>query len=202
MSRGFHVRRGVPTAVLASFEAALLRDLLGQLLDILGPARVADADEDPLVALTGLTGPTGLAVGTEPGGGAVRPPQDPVLARLFPDANRDDPVAAAEFRRLTEGELCDGKRQAAHTVLTQVPARGGRVSLDAEQAEMWLGVLNDLRLALGTRLGVTQDTDLDDSTPADSVADVDPEVANRLMALDVYHWLGFLQSSLLTSMGS
>jgi hypothetical protein len=43
------------------------------------------------------------------------------------------------------------------------------VVLDAEQVEVWLTALNDLRLALGTRLGVTEDRadrDLDPDDPA------------------------------------
>ena len=37
--------------------------------------------------------------------------------------------------------------------------------LDDEQAEQWLGVLNDARLALGTALDVTEETELGTSTP-------------------------------------
>ena len=40
-------------------------------------------------------------------------PDDPVLARLFPDAYEDDGEAAGEFRRYTEMGLRDGKREAA-----------------------------------------------------------------------------------------
>lgn len=197
MSRGFQLRRGGPSAVFAPVEAAVLRDLLSQLLDLLGPARVVAADEDPLVALTGLTGQTSTTR-EDPAG--MSAPVDPVLARLLPAASRDDPAAAAEFRRLTEGELRDGKRQAAHTVLAMLPGRGGRVMLDAELSEVWLGVLNDLRLALGTRLEVTQDDDPDEVLPSPTEGDPDPERVNRLMALNVYHWLGFLQGTLLQTL--
>ena len=46
---------------------------------------------------------------------------------------------------------------AAKTVLDTLPERGGRISLSEPQAQVWLRALNDIRLALGVRLGVTED---------------------------------------------
>ena len=63
--------------------------------------------------------------------------------------------------------------------------------MDREQADAWLGCLNDLRLVLGTRLEVTEDTELD-------LRRDDP----RAQALTVYGWLGWLQESLLEAMTS
>ena len=60
------------------------------------------------------------------------PPEDPVLARLLPDAYRDDPEAAGEFRRYTEQDLRSGKVAAAQTVLATLPAKGGQVRLGPE----------------------------------------------------------------------
>ena len=59
--------------------------------------------------------------------------------------------------------------------------------LSRDQADAWLGALNDLRLVLGTRLEVTEDLDADD------LAEDDP----RLPGLEIYGWLGWLQESLL-----
>ncbi len=64
---------------------------------------------------------------------------------------------------------------------------GGRLALDRDQVDAWLGTLNDLRLVLGTRLEVTEDTPLE-------LPDDDP----RAQALLVYGWLGWLQESLLS----
>ena len=172
----FSRRTGRLQAKVDAVEADVLSSLAGDLLVLLGEQE--EADPDPLAALVGLSS------------GPVSAPQDPALARLLPDAYGDDREAAEEFRRYTETDLRAGKRAQASTVLATlapVTGRGGRLSLDREEADAWLGCLNDLRLVLGTRLGVTEETDLDS-------ADDDP----RAQALHVYGWLGWLQESLLS----
>jgi hypothetical protein len=154
----------------------VLSSLAADLLVLLGEQD--EADTDPLAALVGLSS------------GPVTAPEDPALARLLPDAYGDDREAAEEFRRYTEGDLRAGKRANAGTVLaTLAPltGQGGRLPLDREQADAWLGCLNDLRLVLATRLEVTEETDLEPSAD-------DP----RAQALHVYGWLGWLQESLLS----
>src|SRR3712207_8371769 len=42
------------------------------------------------------------------------------------------------------------------TVRATLPAEGGALRLDADQAAAWLRTTNDLRLALGTRLGISR----------------------------------------------
>lgn len=172
-------RKGIEAAP-DEVEAAVLRRCVEDLLALLAEDEDEDDDgqrpRDPLEALLGL-----------PSGDAALP-EDPALARLLPDAYPDDdPTASKEFRRYTEGDLRAGKRQHAATVLATLPATG-RLRLDRDEADAWLGCLNDLRLVLGTRLEVTEDLD-----PAD-VADDDP----RAQALQVYAWLGWLQDSLLS----
>jgi hypothetical protein len=172
----FKRRAGSIRADLDAVEADVLIAVAGDLLLLLGEQEQADAD--PLAALVGLTdGPT-------------ERPDDPALARLLPDAySDDDPEAATEFRRYTEQDLRAGKRAHASTVLaTLAPlaGRGGRLVLDRDEADAWLGCLNDLRLVLGTRLEVTDETELDPHRD-------DP----RAQALQVYGWLGWLQESLL-----
>lgn len=81
---------------------------------------------------------------------------DPAAARLFPDAYREDDASTREFRRLVEDDLRETKRQAARTLAQLTPETNGFV-LDDETAEQWLLALNDMRLALGARLGVTED---------------------------------------------
>ena len=85
------------------------------------------------------------------------PDDDPVRRRLFPDGYRDDDEAAAEFRDLTEAGLRDDKAARAERCRAELPAGSGDLPLPPDAAERWLTVLNDLRLALGTRLGVTED---------------------------------------------
>ena len=171
-------RSGSVVADVEAAEAGLLSAMAADLSALLS----LDQDEppgeqDPLVALVGLTS------------GPALPPADPALGRLFPDAYADDSEAASEFRRYTEQDLRSGKQAGAGVVLaTLAPLveRGGRLVLDRDEVDAWLGTLNDLRLVLATRLEVTEETDLD---PADD----QPGAA----ALQVYGWLGWLQESLL-----
>ena len=116
-------------------------------------------------------------------------PDDPVLARLLPDAYDDD-EAAAEYRRLTEGDLRAGKVAAARTALgtLQGAGAGEKLLLDDEQAQAWLSAINDLRLSLGTRYEVTEDT----YDEMESMAADDP----RLAPLSAYLWLGALEETL------
>ena len=69
---------------------------------------------------------------------------------------RKERKAAGEFRRLTEYDLRAGKVADADAVLAATPADGGRIVLDTGTAECWVRAINDVRLALGTRLGLTE----------------------------------------------
>ena len=84
-------------------------------------------------------------------------PEDPVLARLLPDAYRDDPAAAGEFRKYTESSLRESKKYFAQALLDTLPSSGGRVMLTGDQARDWMRALNDVRLMFGVRLEVTED---------------------------------------------
>jgi len=169
----FTRKRGRLSAELDPVEVQVLSQLAEELLALVEEPQVSD---DPLSALVGLSG--------EP----VPPPDDPVLARLLPAAYPDDADAAADFRRYTDTDLRRRKRANATAVRRSLPDGGGRLDLDRDQADQWLECLNDMRLALGTSLGVTEDTDLeelDDDHPA-------------RQGLEVYGWLGWLQESLLS----
>ena len=63
---------------------------------------------------------------------------DPVLARLLPDGHRGDPEIAADYRELTEASLRSGKADDLAMVRATLPAGGGEVRLDADQAGAWL----------------------------------------------------------------
>ena len=169
-------RRGVE-AKLEQPEAHVLAQCAAELLELLGSGE--EASGDPLEALVGLPP------------GDVAPPEDPALARLFPSAYADDDAAATEFRRFTESDLRAGKRAAASDALVSLQpllAAGGKLVLDRDQADAWLSWLNDIRLVLGTRLDVTEDTYEEDIDPEDP----------RWQVMQVYGWLGWLQESLLS----
>lgn len=164
---------------LTGAEVQLLRQLaedLGSLLE----SSSAPAPADPLEALVGMSlTPTPR-------------PVDPVLARLLPDGYSDDDQAAADFRRYTEPELRSAKRSALRAMAGTLGRDGGKIVLNLETAELWLTAINDLRLALGTRLEVTED--LYDTV--DRMAPGDP----RLSHLAVYEWLGGLEESLVQAL--
>lgn len=120
-------------------------------------------------------------------------PDDPAVGRLFPDAYPSDPEAAAEFRRLTQEELRTAKLEQAKTVLEKLLESGGEVRLAEEEADLWLRALTDVRLALGTRLGIDDDTDIE--AELDEAVGRDPR-SPRVGQLSVYAYLSFLQESL------
>jgi Domain of unknown function (DUF2017) len=193
---GFRARRkGGVTARFAPSHASIIRALVSQLEELVAdpadpadPGAAAPAPASPLEdleALLGNAGPSGPA-------GSAAPPDDPVLARLLPDAYRDDTEAAGEFRRFTEQELRSGKVAAAQTVLDTLPEEGGRVELTEQDAQAWLRALNDVRLVLGVRLDITEDT----AQRSEELDPADP----RSAYLWVYDWLTYLQETLVRAL--
>jgi Domain of unknown function (DUF2017) len=187
--------RRTPRGVSARFtadQASILRNLVAQVADLVGGPGSAEA---PPAGSPGETADDGLPLdfaailATD---GPPAPPEDPVLARLLPDAYGDDPEAAGDFRRYTEPGLRSGKVAAAQTVLATLPAGGGRVRLPAGDAEAWLRSLNDVRLALGVVLGITEDYERE-------FGDIDPGDPRRAY-LHVYDFLTFLQETLVRAL--
>jgi hypothetical protein len=174
---------------LRSAEARLLADLFGDLLELLAeedPQPPRSDQADPLAAQLGLDG---LGDDTPPAR-----PDDPALARLFPDAYPDDPDATAEFRRYTQADLTAERRRRARVALETLDRikGGGRLSLIPVEAAAWLGALNDLRLVLGTRLEITTD----DQEPGQDFGPSDPRTAY----IPVYYYLGYLQETLVEAL--
>ncbi|WP_318244736.1 DUF2017 family protein [Microbacterium pullorum] len=156
--------RDTPVVLQISvIEAAHLADLVGQFAELL-----ADSPAD----------------------GSARP-DDPALARLVPDAYRDDASAAQEFRSLTAGDLLRRRRDEAEAVLRDLSPGGApwdagglsddrltetvEIRLTRAGAQAWLRTLNALRLVLATRLGIDAEDDHRDG---------DPRFA-------IYDWLGY-----------
>ncbi len=167
-------RRGRDGSVKLSLdpaERALLGQLLDQLLDLVEEAGGAGTSADPLVEIVGITED-------------AERPDDPALARLLPDAY-EDPEQAAEFRRFTQADLRRQKADNARTVSGTLE-RSGTVVLTPAEAQAWLRTLTDLRLVIGTRLGITED-----SSP-DTFLGSEP---TRSLYL-VYDWLTYHQDRL------
>jgi len=205
---------GAIRIVFTSQEAHVVINLTEQLLELLGDGSInTDIEVDPLFRMMGL-------------GASEQPPEDPVLRRLLPSAYKDQ-KSASEFRRYTEHGLREKKRAHAHLVYEALtPAdeewsadqpidRGSiEVSIGESDAMAWLGALNDLRLALAVRLGISKEFDESNqktqtvptgSGGADSHEKADLHKKYELMTdsdpmkavYAVYSWMGWLQQSLL-----
>jgi hypothetical protein len=110
---------------------------------------------------------------------------EPSLRRLFPPAYEDAADERA-YRDLAGDSLLDGRRAALKLLAETVD----RDRLSAEEADAWLRALNDLRLVLGTRLDVQEDT-----FAADLRRD-DPNAP----ALAVYGYLSWIQEQLVAAL--
>ncbi|WP_405390528.1 DUF2017 domain-containing protein [Streptomyces sp. NBC_01102] len=192
MAGHFEATPGGGAAVaLDEVEIAILRSLAVQLLELIGPGDEPVEGEDPLAALF-AEGPS-------------EPPSDPALARLFPEAYGDEDKelreASAEFRRFTENDLRNRKREDALTVVRTLDGLspggdGGAVlRLGADECRSWLGSLNDLRLTIGTRLEVSDEDEGQDGSLY-RLPDDDP----RKPMVMAYLWLGALQETLVETM--
>lgn len=176
---GFH-RHG-DNAFVAEFsesEREVLINLVEQIIELLGE-RTDNHVDDPLAAMVGITTHDS-------------PPEDEVLLRLLPNAYADQ-VDAAEFRRYTESTL--RAKKYAHSMSMRITLKSsvdGIVEVDHDGANDWLGAMNDIRLALGVRLKVEQNSheELELLAPDDPMRGV----------YAVYSWLGWLQESLIVAL--
>ncbi|MDX6204229.1 MAG: hypothetical protein QOF39_286 [Frankiales bacterium] len=137
-----------------------------------------------------------LASGTLAGlaglGGEVPPlSEDPALARLFPVAY-EDAEQAEEYRRFTYTELHAAKIAGLGQLSEQLAEMAPDIVLDDESAAVWLLALNDLRLVVGSRIGITEDNgDVFESLPAEDL---------RALLYGLYVVLTSLQDSLVEAL--
>ena len=165
-------------AQFADSEKEVLLNLCEQIIELLAE-RTDHGNDDPLAAMVGITSHDS-------------PPEDDVLHRLLPNAYADS-VDSSEFRRYTESTL-RAKKQ-AHAIVMRIHLKSsedGIVDLDHDNANAWLGAINDIRLALGVRLKVKSNSHehLEILAPDDPLRGV----------YAVYTWLGWLQESLLAAL--
>jgi len=102
---------------------------------------------------------------------------DPGLRRLYPTAYAEDAERDREYQRLVHDDLLARRLAAFETVEETLDAE----RLDEEQLVAWMGVLNDTRLVIGTKLDVSED-------PTFDIADDDPDAP----AYAIYAYLGWL----------
>jgi Domain of unknown function (DUF2017) len=154
--------RGRLVVTLYAAEVAVLRDLAGQLESLFE-------------------------------GGVPERGGDPTRDRLFPRAYLDptEDEAETEWQRVVHGDLVKEKSDALASLVGSL--EGGKtkrnetveVTLEPETVEQWVSALNDVRLALGVVLEVTEDEQMIDPS--------DP----RAQGFELYHWLTWLQGSLI-----
>lgn len=111
---------------------------------------------------------------------------DPAFSRLFPACVAGDDDADAEVRRLIHDDVLrerlEGIDEVAEILGRAEPRRGRhRIELDDEEAALFLGVLNDVRLTLGARIGM-EHLDRDDVDP-------DHPAAPTLAVMDHLAWM-------------
>ena len=114
--------------------------------------------------------------------------QDPAMRRLFPSAYMDDEAATAEFDSVVRDDLVAQRLTAIDTMERTL----GAERLSEDELVAWLAAVNDLRLVLGVRLAVTEE-----STPEDFAGD--PESGR---AYSLYAYLSYLEEDVVRALSS
>ena len=152
--RKFARKRGMITSSLTAYEVELLSSLVKQVVELVsdgepGGFAAESVSEDPFERLV-----ADLRTDTD----EPEVSEDPVLRRLFPSAYPQDQAAAGDFRRFTERDLRAQKVNEAQVVLARLEATdlGTRdLRIPAEEVDAWLRTLTSVRLAVATRLGIS-----------------------------------------------
>ncbi|WP_084102620.1 DUF2017 domain-containing protein [Demequina sp. NBRC 110051] len=205
--RGFSVTEGAAVAYLDDEESTVIARIVADVGELLG----ADAFGSPGREDAGDAGqPRGEAdalfrsiAGLDD---TPAEPADPALRRLLPSASREDDEVAAEFRRLTEGDLRATKAGRLRTMWEQLNAPGEAWEVSLDEAMATASALTDVRLVLAARLSIDTDEDAERlheeidlathamGTDAHEDLGVDPE---RVWLGMLYQALTWLQESLL-----
>ena len=113
---------------------------------------------------------------------------DPVARRLYPSAYLDDEEASREFDEVVHDDLLERRMAAIATFERTV--RADHVTED--ELIDWLAALNDVRLVLGVRLAVTEE-----STGADFAGDEETETA-----FELYRYLSYLEEHVVEALSA
>jgi len=188
----FKRRGAVISTHFSSYEIELLSSLVTQLVEMVSDGEPQDYQpveepEDPFALWA-------KDLQVDPSEPEVS--DDPVLQRLFPNPYPHDAAAASDFRRFTERDLKTKKIAEAQVVLQRLgeTSQGTRdLRIPTDEVDQWLRTLTSVRLAVATRLGIT------DSDSAEEMAQL-PENDPRTFMLSVYDWLGFAEETLISAL--
>lgn len=111
---------------------------------------------------------------------------DNPLRRLFPTAYPNDPELDAGYQILARQELIDGRREAIEAMKATVETE----VWTEDELTAWMGIVNDIRLVMGTTLDVSED---------DHEIDMEAPEAPLLVA---YHQLGYLLSEIVDALST
>ncbi|HEY8720008.1 DUF2017 family protein [Pengzhenrongella sp.] len=221
--RGFRAVEGRYVAELDGTEREVLATVVADVAELLGAGRFdtdvrsregADAAEAPHPLLGLRMSPVDVPA-----------PIDPAVHRLLPDASQEDPELAAEFRRLTEGDLrrlkverlrmlwqaLVGEARGSGDATTPHDVGGADLAVPRGEAAALAATITDLRLVLAERLGVESDEDSDalyEALDRHELGEEDPDRSGRELVEDeirdylgsVYAALSWLQESLVAAM--
>jgi hypothetical protein len=218
--RGFRSEDVGYVAGLDATEREVLATVVADVAELLGAGRFGSPSATATATTATPAGdepdPVRSLLGLRPLPDSVPPPVDPAVHRLLPDASDDDAELAAEFRRLTEGDLRNAKIERLRALWLSLTggAAGAPDEADTDlvvardDAVDLAATITDLRLVLADRLGLETEEDSDalyDALDRRDLGEQDPDRSAREVLQDeireylgsVYAALGWLQESLM-----
>jgi hypothetical protein len=125
---------------------------------------------------------------------------DRLVARLFPPAYQDDPDAEAEYQHLLREDLLQRKLEGIEAFdrtlrkrrENRLPFGLSMVEVDLTDGDLtlWLGFLHDMRLVIGTKLDITDESWEEEIDPGD------PDAGEYQML----HRLAYLEEAILQAL--
>ncbi len=113
------------------------------------------------------------------------------LRRLFPTAYANDATKDAGYQIFSRSELIEGRQARIQTLRETAQSE----TVTEDQLTAWMKVINDLRLLLGTKLDISEETSLSTFDPSDYE---NPQDALHNMAL--YEALGDVLSHIIDAL--
>lgn len=109
---------------------------------------------------------------------------NPVFRRLFPTAYPQDPERDAGFQIFAQAARLDQRSEQLTVLRKTVESK----TMTTEELSAWMGIINDLRLVLGTMLDIGEE---DEAPPQDD---------EQAQAFDIYHRLSWVLTHLVDAL--